>query len=536
MKEFMVQIPFDFDKFRKEEFPSSLDGQSMMHYNSLNAFQQNTMLDVSGRYAASIALICARPDLEDKSQRALCDTKSAQSVLLQIFDTQDKSSTVFIANVQDGKIPWKDLWPIAHMHMFGTLQQGHIDASTVEVTPIHRGTHFAQAVADIALEQNSGLSAMQRFKFKHAVEEALDHSKANTERRRMHEALATAAEKTFPANQQPDFALAEAEMISKLTRPIDVISWQCSRFADDLSLEIRESWTGHFAELQAQGFNLNASLALGALKSINALVSIIEGQTQDTPDCTREDALASQFMQLDMIRMAERAGCTQQEIAESMDFGIKIRANHYSPKPDSRMGGVLYTCLHEVYNEEKFTYSQARYMTQEIQETIKSHLTGDESISAMTDLVKAMQLAGPEIQIIAQRYGLEDIQLPSVSDMYQKLFAEPSTTWTRYAEAFLVDLPRSYVKEFTDAYQRNITLANVHHDIQQLGVLASQMYKTAVEFENTHEMSPGLQFVLSGIKTTAMEHAAEDGISSETRQDLVARDDIGDDDIGDDAF
>lgn len=535
MKEFMVRIPFDFDKFRKEEFPSSLDGQSMMHYNSLNAFQQNTILDVSGRYAASIALICTRPDLADKSQRAECDTKSAKSVLLQIFDTQDKSSTVFIANVQDGKIPWKDLWPIAHMYMVGTLQQGHIDASNVEVTPIHRGTHFAQAIADIVLEQNSGLSAMQRFKFKHAVEEALDRSQANTEIKRMHEALTTAA-KILPKNQQPDFALAEAEMISKLTQPIDVMSWQCSRFSDDLSLEIRESWSGHFAELQAQGFNLNASIALGALKAINELVSIIEGQTQDEPSCTKEDAVCLQFMQANMIRMAERAGCTQQEIAESMDFGIQIRANHYFPKPDSRMGGVLYQCLHEAYPEGKFTYSQARYMTQEIQETIKSHLTGDESISAMTDLVKAMQLAGPEMQIIAQRYGLDDIKLPSVSEMYQKLFKEPSTTWTRYAEAFLVDLPRNYVKEFTDAYQRNITLANVHHDIQQLGVLASQMYKTAVEFENTHEMSPGLQFVLSGIKTTAMEHAAEDGISSETLQDLVARDDIGDDDIGDDAF
>jgi hypothetical protein len=33
-----------------------------------------------------------------------------------------------------------------------------------------------------------------------------------------------------------------------------------------------------------------------------------------------------------------------------------------------------------------------------------------------------------------------------------------------------------------------------------------------------------------------MEHAAEDGISSETFQNLITRDDVGDDDIGDDAF
>lgn len=522
MSKYFARQYFPFNAFRRGENPT-VRADAYEKFSTLSELQKNRELETSGRYAADLMTIC--------------ENNSVQGLMMQIFDMHNKSSTLFTLDVKDGIIDWDALHAMTEMHMHGTLQQSHIDMSNVGVTQIHYPNNFVQAIAAKVCER-AGLSASEGFRFQAEAARCFDESKADTEAQRIQEALQQAS-RTLHKNISQDIAIAYMEVASQLSRPGDIMSWQCAQLSNRRSLELREAWTGNFAEMQQQpGILPNQALWLGGLKAVEPIIAGLTEQIQEIPVCTKEDEVTFGFLRAELIDAAEKAGCSREDIANSLNFAIQIHAAHYRPQPDSMIAAAFNRIIRNTIKESDVPFNGVWNLYSNVSNPIEKHLTHDPHISPAQDFRMALMAATPEIEkMMRDVYGVKEPRVPDMNAVYAEMDKmRACTLWTRYAEHALAELPRDQASEFLRLYQHNITMANVTSDITHTGTLALQMYKTVHDWTSTHTVPMGQQMAMAGIKNDAFSDALENGITAEQLYAAEDREEHGDDDIGDDTF
>ena len=333
--------------------------------------------------------------------------------------------------------------------------------------------------------------------------------------------------------------MARMEIASELTRPIDIMSWQCAEFSDKLSLDVREAWIGNFSELQQQpGISFDQALWLGGLQAVTPFMAGFAQQVPWERLCTEEDRAVFTFMQAGMIEQARNAGCTEQKIADAMAYAIKLHATTYSPAPDKMIMSSFESALYQAVPMSEVRFNDYWNMGPDASELIKKHLTGDPHISPAQDFRTALMAATSEIEkMMRDTYGVAEPHVPDMNAVYKEIdFTHQCNVWIQYAEFALAELPRDQAQEFLQIYQHNITMANVTSDISNTGTLALQMYKTAHDYCKTHSVPIAQELAMAGIRTSALSDALANGITPEQLHAAEGRDELGDDDISDDAF
>lgn len=533
MKQYIIPQKINLQAFLGGQNPEIEMGAPQLHVKEIAQFQQCRQIQGEGRWVADMAFICERPDLALIGRvYAGVDPSSMTGVMIQVFNTHDKSSRLFTLDVKDGHIDWDALRNSIQSHI--QTPKGVSDhwqnASGVDETQIHHASRFTEKIATEIMRPETDFSQQEKQNFIQSAINGYALSVAPNEYMRMIYAIGGAIDEISPVGDYLEMNIAQNNVVCNLHDPFQRACWEFSKISDVASLNMREQWTGHYAEFQ-QKYTPEQSAALATITvTANAIKRYEHYQgNKEAQRLSPGDFFTCQHLQESAICDARAAGCTKYEIGQAMNPEIQSAFKMLSSiEPTNAYIGWAARAYCVMLPEENRA-AVVQLLQREAQKN-------DEPIP-IDKFIKAVQTAESEI---SRMTGIPQAQLPTIATMQENINAmrqstsEPSAYSTLHAGAFTPEQHRALQKKFIEFCVAESVSRRVDTE-----ACAIAMYKAsrALQQEPNWNGDPTLRYHLSEVRTHAMRDMELNGMSADDiYAALDGRDDMGDEDIGDDAI
>lgn len=528
MQEYIVPQKFDLQSFLNGKNPEINWEIPQPHIAGIAQFQQGRQIQGNGQWVADMALICNRPDLTSPNRTyAGIDPTSITGVMIQVFNAHDKSSRLFTIDIKDGNINWDALRNAIQSHIQAPKGVGEHwqNASGVDEVQIHHASRFTEQIATEIMTQETDFSQQEKQNFIQSAIKGYALSVAPNEYMRMIYALSGAIDEVSPVGDYLEMNIAQNNVVCNLHDPFQRACWEFSKISDVASLNMREQWTGHYAEFQ-QKYTPEQSAALATITvTANAIKRYEHYQgNKEAQRLSPGDFFTCQHLQESAIRDARAAGCTEYEIGQTLNpeiqFGFQV-LEHLEP-------ATVYIGYAARAYSAMLPEKNCSAVIQILQREAKKN---DEPIP-INKFIKALQTAESEISRIT---GIPQEQLPIIANMQENINAirqntvEPSSYFILHAGAFNNEQRGALQEKFIEF----CVTASVSRRVDT-EVCAIAMYKAsrALQQELNWNSDPALKYHLSEVRTHAMRDMEASGMSAE--QIYAALDEH--DDIGDNAI
>ena len=418
MKEYIVPQKFDLQSFLNGNTPEINTDVPQPHIAELSQFMQTRQIQGDGPWVADMALISCRPEFEltamtSNRTYAGINESSIAGAMIQVFNTHDKSSRLFVLDAHEGHIDWDALRNAIQSHIQSPKDVSNYWQHTSEVDEIriHHASRFAEQMATEVMTQATDFSPEEKQKFIQDVINGYANSAAGNEYARMIDALYDAINTVSPVGEYLEWEVAQHNVIQNLQDELSKAEWELSKISDIASLNMREQWSGYYTELQHQYTPEQAAALAMATVTTKAMQQYERYQDgPEAPSLSRSDFFVCQQIQKDAILNARELGCTEYEIGQMIHPDIQSMFQFMSgfDQRDAYFRLAASAYIATLPNEHRFAVSHM------LQREAAQH---NEPIQ-MDAFVKAMKMLAPQISQIT---GVPQAYLPGIDDVQKNI-------------------------------------------------------------------------------------------------------------------
>lgn len=510
MQEYIVPQKFDLQSFLSGNYPDINWEIPQLHIAGIAQFQQVRQIQGEGKCVADMALIVNRPDVAVPGKTyAGIDTASITGVMVHVFDTHDKSSRLFTINSKDGNIDWDALRNAVQSYIQSPKGVGNHwqTASGVDSIQIHHASRLTEQVAAEIMTQETAFSQQEKQNFIQSAINGYTNSVAANEYARMIDAISNAINEISPFGEDLEMEIAQHNVVHNLQDAAKRAGWELSKISDVASLNMREQWTGHYAELQHKYPSEQAS----ALAMITVTASAIKRYEhyQGHPEAQRisiPDVFVCQQIQESAIRDARDMGCTEYAIGQVMHPEIQSTFQMMSGLDQA---AAYFGWAARAYSA-MLPEENRPVVTQLLQKEAQQY---NEPIP-MDAFIKAVQMTEPKISQIT---GMPPECLPVIANVKENInvmrqeVTEPFT-YSLMHTGYLTEKQQTMLQE---KFVHCLVAESASREVDA-AACAIAMYKASRELQQELDCSdPTLKYHLSEVCANAIRDMEANGINTD---------------------
>lgn len=529
MNEVLFPKALDIEKFLSGQNPQWEQGPAIACVTNIAAFQAVCDLHGEGRFVASLAAVCDRPDIkrDDSFQLWVFRPETVTGVMVHVFDTQDKSSRLFVMDAKDGAIDWDRLRNTLQNHTQNPhAHSTHYESADVVETQINQPSVMTRMIAEELSRQMTDASPEARKAFIENAQRIYNESVAPSELRRMQHAIVGALE---DAGRRDLSAVAAYQAVqSKITDPAKQVDWQVASLSDTMALQLRERWTGNYASMQQQ-YTPHQAAALSMVQVTSEILRTMRSQDGYDEQSPHTDEVELESLRLNAIKQAQREGIS--------DWQIGAVRNHSFMVWEYRNPGNI-----DAWYTRQASYWYGNQMPAEYKEAaakmMKQYMDASTQATPAAKFAEALQQANSMMSLMP---GIDKTQLPTVTSFNQSVDERAQVTkdCAIYTAMMAGELPNDLGRALQSEFIDQLVIAGATREIMRTDTFAIAMHKAANHLQMLPELQGNepAQQALGIIRMRTFEHLAERGYNLDQIAELLDDPgDIGDDTVGNDSL